>query len=218
MESLKNMQRKYEVIVMKVADGIELHYFPRWIEDPDRLFREAEQMSFSDEIVTMYAKQNVIRRRTVDYGLAYSYNKTAKPSIEWEPLPWVLKQRLEQQFGLDFPQCACNEFIDSEAYIGPHHDKATIIGDEKREPLFIASISLGAMRRMVLTPPDANLKGVPITVNGLSKVPGSRVLELAPGSLVLFSNALNSTWKHSIPKDSKANVSGKRISLTYRHF
>jgi alkylated DNA repair dioxygenase AlkB len=179
---------------------------------------EAEQMSFSDETVFMYAKANVIRRRTVDYGLAYSYNKTAKPSIEWEPLPWALKQRLEHQFGTDFPQCACNEFIDHEAYIGPHHDKATLVGDEKREPLFIASISLGVMRRMVLTPPGANLKGVPITVNGLSKVPGSRVIELAPGSLILFTNAFNKTWKHSIPKDLKHLVKGKRISLTYRHF
>ena len=160
----------------------------------------------------------MIRRRTVDYGLAYSYNKTAKPSIEWERLHWALKLRLEQQFRMDFPQCACNEFIDHEAYIGPHHDKATVVDGEKREPLYIASISLGAMRRMVLTPPGVNLKGVPITVNGLSKVPGSRVIELAPGSLVLFSNAFNSTWKHSIPKDLKHLVSSKRISLTYRHF
>jgi len=210
------MQREYEVV--NVAEGIELHYFPHWIEDPEAVFSEAEKMSFSDEVVFMYAKANVIRRRTVDYGLAYSYNKTAKPSIEWESLPWALKQMLEQQFGIGWPQCACNEFVDHEAYIGPHHDKATLVGDEKREPLFIASISLGAMRRMVLTPPGANLKGVAITVSGLSKVPGSRIIELAPGSLIVFSNAFNSTWKHSIPKDLKALVSGKRISLTYRHF
>lgn len=210
------MKQEFEVI--KIAEGIELHYFPKWIEDADRFFREAEKLSFSDEIVTMYAKQNVIRRRTVDYGLGYTYNPTAKGSIEWEPLPWALRQKLEQQFKIDFLQCACNEFIDHVAYIGPHHDKATIVGDEKREPLFIASISLGAMRRMVLTPPDANLKGVSITVNGLSKVPGSRVIELAPGSLILFTNAFNRVWKHSIPKDLKHLVSGKRISLTYRHF
>ena len=166
----------------------------------------------------MYAKVSVIRRRTVDYGLPYNYNPTAKPSIDWEPLPLALKQKLEQHFGVDFPQCACNEFVDHEAYIGPHHDKATIVGDEKREPLYIASISLGAVRRMVLTPPGAILKGIPITVNGLSEVPGSRVIELASGSLVFFTNALNQGWKHSILKDRKSEVSGKRISLTYRHF
>jgi alkylated DNA repair dioxygenase AlkB len=175
------MQR-HEII--EAAEGIELHYFPLWIEDPYGLFLEAEQLSFSDEVVTMYAKKNVIRRRTVDYGLPYSYNPTAKTSIDWEPLPLTLKQRLEQQFKVDFQLCACNEFVDHLAYIGPHHDEATSVGGEKREPLYIASISLGAMRRMVLTPPHANLKGVPITVNGLSQVPGSRVIELAPGTLL----------------------------------
>jgi alkylated DNA repair dioxygenase AlkB len=204
--------------VIKLSEGAELHYYSQFLADPGRLFLEAENLSFSDEIVTMYAKRNLIRRRTVDYGLPYSYNPTAKPSMEWEPLPLALKQKLEQYFKVEFPQCACNEFVDHEAYIGPHHDKATVLGDEKREPLYIASISLGAMRRMVLTPPDAKLTGVPITVNGLSKVLGSRVIELAPGSLVLFSNAVNQTWKHSIPKDRKSEVSGKRISLTYRHF
>ena len=203
---------------IKLSDGVELHYYPRFLDDPERLFLEAEKLSFSEELVTMYAKVSVIRRRTVDYGLPYTYNATAKPSIDWEPLPLALKQKLEQYFGVDFPQCACNEFVDHDAYIGPHHDKSTIVNDEKREPLYIASISLGAMRRMVMNPPGAILKGVPITVSGLSKVPGSRVIELASGSLVLFSNAVNQTWKHSIPKDRKAEVSGKRVSLTYRHF
>ena len=216
MKRLNKMQREHEVIT--VAEGIELHYFPRWIEDPDRDFLKAEQMSFSDETVTMHQKSNIVRRRTVDYGLPYRYNPTAKLSIEWEPLPWDLKQRLEQQFGVDFPQCACNEFIDCEAYLGPHRDKAAEVGDERREPLYIASVSLGAMRKMVLIPPDVKLKGVPTTVNGLSKVPGSRVIELAPGSLLLFSNAFNRGWKHSIPKDRKDSAAGKRISLTYRHF
>jgi alkylated DNA repair dioxygenase AlkB len=204
--------------VIKLSEEVELHYYPRYLDDPDRLFLEAENLSFSDEIVTMYAKRNLIRRRTVDYGLPYSYNPTAKPSMDWEPLPLALKQKLEQYFKVEFAQCACNEFVDHDAYIGPHHDKNTVVADEKREPLYIASISLGAVRRMVMTPPGANLKGVPITVNGLSKVPGSRVIELAPGSLVLFTNAVNQTWKHSIPKDRKSEVSGKRISLTYRHF
>src|SRR5438309_11586244 len=109
------MQRE----VIKLSEGAELHYYPHFLDDPDRLFPDAEKMSFSDEIVTMYAKPNVIRRRTVDYGLTYSYNVTAKPSIDWESLPLALKHKLEQHCGVEFPQCACNEFVDQEAYIGP---------------------------------------------------------------------------------------------------
>jgi alkylated DNA repair dioxygenase AlkB len=202
---------------IKLSEGLEIHYYPQFLDDPEPLFLEAERLSFSEERVTMFTKVSVIKRRTVDYGLPYTYNATAKHSIEWEPLALALKQKLEQHFGMDFPQCACNEFVDHDAYIGPHHDKFTIIGDERREPLYVASISLGAMRRMVMVPPGTKLKGES-TVNALSKLPGTRVIELAPGSLIVFSNSVNRAWKHSIPKDEKSEVSGKRISLTYRHF
>jgi hypothetical protein len=125
MESLKDMQRKHEVIVIKVADGIELHYFPRWLEDPDRWMREFEKLSFTPEIVTTqyHPEGSVIKRRTVDYGLHYGYNPTAKASIPWEPPAEAIRGRLLEQFHLDFPQCACNEFPDHKGYIGPHHDK-----------------------------------------------------------------------------------------------
>jgi hypothetical protein len=39
---------------------------------------------------------------------------------------------------------------------------------------------------------------------------------LLPGTLVLFSNAVNQNWKHAIPQDKTA--AGERISLTYREF
>jgi alkylated DNA repair dioxygenase AlkB len=214
-----DMQLEYEVI--KIAEGIELHYFPHWIEDPDRLLIEVEKLSLSPEIVTMWNKSSVVKRRTVDYGLEYGYNATAKRSIEWETPATAIRQRLEQQFRVSFRQCAVNEYIDHEAYISPHHDKPTAVDGEKREPLYVASLSVGAMRKMLLIPPDAKLKGIPITVNGLAKVQGARIIELAPGSLALFSNAFNRAktgWKHSIPKDRKSEISGKRISLTYRHF
>jgi alkylated DNA repair dioxygenase AlkB len=204
---------------IKLSEGLEMHYYPRFLDDYESLFREAEKLSFSDEIVTMYGKSFTIKRRTVDYGLGYTYNPTAKGSIAWEPLAVALREKLEKYFGLDFPQCACNEFSDHESYIGPHHDKATIIGDERREPLYVASISLGAIRKMVMVPPGADLKGMQPTVDWLmANVMGSLVKPLAPGSLVLFSNAVNRTWKHSIPQDRKSEVTGKRISLTYRHF
>jgi len=204
--------------ILRFGEKIEIHLYPHWLEDPDRGMTEAERLSFSAETVTMYGKPNVVRRRTVDYGLPYSYNPSAKPSVDWEPYALDIKQRLDKQFGLNLQQCACNEYLDHLAYIGPHRDHPTLVGTERREPLYIASVSLGVMRRMVLTPRGPNLKGVPITVNGLMRVPGAQVIELPPGSLLLFTNAFNQVWKHAIPVDEKGRVSGKRISLTYRQF
>lgn len=203
--------------IYRLGDGVEVRLYPNWVENAREKFAAAEQLSWSDEIVTMYQKASRIERRTVNYGVAYTYSITAKASVEWEPLALELKLGLDSAFRVDWQQCACNEYGTASAYISPHHDKDTIIGGQKREPLVIASISLGGQRTMVLTPPDASLKGVPITVNGLVKVPGSVAIDLPPGSMVLFSNSFNRFWKHSIPKDYKDTV-GKRISLTYRHF
>src|ERR1019366_3441709 len=96
-----------------------------------RLLAEAEEgLSFTDEVVTMFNKPNIIRRRTVDYGFPSSLNAAAKPSIEWELVALALRQRLYEQFKVDWQQCACNEYMDQRAYIGPHHDKPAVLGQE----------------------------------------------------------------------------------------
>jgi len=42
------------------------------------------------------------------------------------------------------------------------------------------------------------------------------ILELAPGSLVIFNGVLNHAFKHAIPQEREET--GERISLTYREF
>lgn len=192
----------------------KLIYIPHWADDPDALFREAKKLSFTPEIVTMYGKESTIERQTVDYGLPYSYNKTAKPSIEWEPLAIEVRKRLEAQLGITLPQCACNQYASPTAYIGAHRDKNTIINGESVEPKYIASLSLGSARKMVFVPKEVGMKQP--TVESMSKLRDALVFELLPGSLVLFSNAVNQNWKHAIPQDKSA--AGERVSLTFREF
>jgi alkylated DNA repair dioxygenase AlkB len=186
----------------------------RWADDPDMLYREAQKLSFTPEIVTMFAKSSIIERQTVDYGLPYSYNKTAKPSIEWEELALEIRKRLEAQLSIQLPQCACNRYASPSAYIGAHRDKNTIINGESVEPRYIVSLSLGHARRMVFVPKEVHVTQP--TVESMSKLRDAFVIDLQPGSLVIFSNAVNQNWKHAIPQDKTA--SGERISLTYREF
>jgi len=183
---------QYEKVVL--GDGLEMHYCDSFVRPADAahyLFLRAEKMSFSDEVVTMYSTASVIRRRTVDYGLKYSYNATSKASIPWEEPALALRGTLEKYFRLEWQQCACNEFRDEESYIGPHVDKTTLLGDEKREPLYIASISLGSVRRMVTSPPGASLKGMRPYVDWfIENVPGTVVKPLAAGSLIRKSSPI----------------------------
>src|SRR6266446_4337997 len=108
-----------EIRRFKLGEG-ELIYIPRWADDPEILYREAKKLGFTPEIVTMFQKSSVIERQTVDYGLPYLYNKTAKPSTEWEPLALTIKQKLEAQLGRTLMQCACNYYVSPTAYIGAH--------------------------------------------------------------------------------------------------
>jgi alkylated DNA repair dioxygenase AlkB len=200
----------------------QLTYIRNWAADPDMLYREAMKLSFTPETVTMFQKSGVIERQTVDYGLPYSYNKTAKPSIEWEPLALGIKQKLEAQLGRKLMQCACNYYVSPTAYIGAHSDKSTPVIGVSTAPNLIVSLSLGNLRQMALRPIRPGLEGkrAPAfkTMSEVRREKDAIVLDLEPGSLVIFDGVLNHTWKHAIPQAENKSAAGDRISLTYREF
>lgn len=206
----------------KLGEGRLIYYVPNWADDPEMLFREAKKLTFTPEIVPSYGKAVTIKKRkTVDYGLEYGYSKTAKPSIEWEPLALAIKQRLEAQLGRTLMQCACNHYLDPEGYISAHSDKSTAIHDLKVAPNLIISLSLGCTRQMALRPIRPGHEGADrnqlVTMNDVRKEKDAVVLDLEPGSLVMFNGVLNHTWKHAIPM-AENKEAGERISLTYREF
>jgi hypothetical protein len=45
--------------VIRLGEDIELHYYPRWLDDHHRFFIEAEKRQFSLEIVTTYEAARV---------------------------------------------------------------------------------------------------------------------------------------------------------------
>jgi alkylated DNA repair dioxygenase AlkB len=206
----------------KLGEG-ELLYVPPWADDPDMLYREAKKLSFTPEIVSQFGKAvEIKKRKTVDYGLEYNYSKTAKPSIPWEPLALAIKQKLESQLGVTLQQCACNYYLDPEGYISAHSDKSTPINGIKVAPNLIISLSLGSPRQMALRPIRPGHEGDDrnqlVTMNDVRREKDAIVLDLEPGSLVIFDGVLNHTWKHAIPQAESKEVAADRISLTYRQF
>lgn len=120
----------------------KLIYIPRWTDDPDSLYREAKKLSFTSEVIPQFGKAvEIKKRKTVEYGLPYAYSKTAKPSIEWEPLALAIKQKLEAQLGRTLQQSACNYYLDPEGYISAHSEKSTPVNGVKTAPNLIISVS-----------------------------------------------------------------------------
>lgn len=205
----------------KLGEG-ELIYIRNWADDPEALYRAARKMPFTAETVTMFQKSAVIERQTVDFGLPYNYNKTAKESVEWEPLALAIKQKLESQLGRTLMQCACNYYVSPTAYIGLHSDKSTSVNGVITAPNLIVSLSLGSLRQMALRPirPGREGKDASVfkTMSEVRREKNAIVLDLEPGSLVIFSGVVNHSWKHAIPQAEDKNAAGDRISLTYREF
>ncbi len=56
------------------------------------------------------------------------------------------------------------------------------------------------------------------TMSEVRKEKDAIVLDLEPGSLVIFDGVVNHTWKHAIPQAENKSVAGDRISLTFREF
>jgi alkylated DNA repair dioxygenase AlkB len=200
----------------------QLTYIRNWAADPEMLYREAKKMPFTPEIVTMFQKSTVIERQTVDFGLPYSYNKTAKASVEWEPLALAIKQKLEWQLGRRLMQCACNYYVSPTAYIGAHCDKSTPVNGVSTAPNLIVSLSLGSPRQMALRPIRPGREGKDSsalkTMSEVRREKDAIVLDLEPGSLVVFDGIVNHTWKHAIPQAENKSTAGERISLTFREF
>jgi len=181
---------------IKIGDG-ELLYAEPWPPDADQWFERLEkEVPWSPETLNRYGKPLVLRRETCNYGADYDYNVNAKPAIEWAGAVLELKKMLESATGRVFTQCASNLYPDGDTGIGLHHDK--------RHPLLVASISFGAVRTMAFAPKGGKLdKTLPM-------------VQLAHGSLLLFSDKVNENYKHTIVEDK--SVRGSRISVTFREF
>lgn len=175
----------------------ELLYGKSWLRDAEQWFeRLKNEVPWSPERVMMYGKPLVLKRETCNYGNDYDYNKLAKPAVPWGGPVLELKKMLEEATGRVFSQCACNVYPDGETGIGLHHDK--------RHPSLVASISFGAVRTIGFAPKGGKLdKSLPM-------------IPLASGSLLLFTDAVNENYKHTIIEDK--SVLGPRISVTLREF
>jgi len=203
----------------------KLIYVPRWAYDPVMLAREAQKLLFTPEYVPSRRDPKVPvqikERQTVNYGLSYKYNEFAKPSIDWEGLPLAIKQKLESQLGRALLQCACNSYPNGNAYISAHVDKNTPVNGVSTAPNLIISLSVGCTRQMALRPIRPGHEAEASALTTMAEVRKEKdviVLDLEPGSLVIFDGVLNHTWKHSIPQAENKKAAGERISLTFREF
>lgn len=162
------------------------------------------QLAWQHDEVRLFGKHYVTARQVVWYGDAYyqyHYSGTLKQAQLWTPELFRLKQQIEQLVGHPFNSCLSNLYEDGSQGLGWHSDDEPALYTGTSRENVIASLSLGATRKMSFK----------------HKTQGNKVdLLLHSGQLIVMRGQTQRYWKHNIGKTSK--VLTPRINLTFRYF
>lgn len=161
----------------------------------ERLWRE---VPWRAQTIRLFGRE-VLQPRLIawyaDEGVRYSYSGLQLQSQSWHPALADLREQLQQRLGVSFNSVLANAYRNGRDSMGWHADDEPELGTEP----VIASISLGATRRMLVRP-----RGSGPSVG----------FDLEQGSLLLMSGPSQAGYQHSVPKT--ARPVGLRLNLTFR--
>ncbi|PZR20158.1 MAG: alpha-ketoglutarate-dependent dioxygenase AlkB [Flavobacterium psychrophilum] len=138
----------------------------------------------------MYDKVITAPRMVAWYG-------TGENALSWTPELLRLKQKVEQETGLQFNAVLLNLYRNGNDSVAWHSDREHHIGSNPN----IASVTFGQTRPFRFR-------------HKLNKSLGQLEIPLHHGTLLLMSGTTNTFWEHHIPKSVKHML--PRINLTFR--
>ena len=150
------------------------------------------------ELVSMFGKVHVARRRTCCYGTPgamYRYRGSAQTPLTWDGPLLQLRDRLESDLGASFNFVLLNRYRNGGDHVGFHSDDER---DLQSEPV-IASISLGSSRTFRVRERNGGQ---------------SRDFDVSSGTLVLMWGPSQANYKHALLKTAKPV--GERFNLSFR--
>lgn len=125
----------------------------------------------------------------------HRYSGTSIPIHPWLPEVKEIADRIMAETGTKINSCLLNYYVDGSHYIGYHSDRET----KKEFNNIVITVSLGGTRRFYF-----------------QRKSDKKIIktELHSGDLVIMKGRTQELYKHTIPKQAKAQA---RISLTYRY-
>ena len=182
---------------IEVAPGYSVEYVESFYssDEADALLRALLAVEMTPEVIRMFGRDTVTKRRSAQYGKDYIYNPTAKKSQEWSPLMLSIRERLKSVAGT-LDGGLVQVYPDGGTGIGWHEDKG--------KPEIIASLSLGAERDFAFGMGPA------------TKCREEWRMRLAHGSLLLIPRITNEALKHRLPP--ARGIKQPRVNVTLRRF
>ena len=176
-----------------------VQYVACWLDDDDRWMASlVHAVAWEQPTVTVFGRHHPTPRLTAWYGdAAYSYSGITHPAAAFPPPLAQIRDQLQATTAVRFNSCLANLYRDGSDSMGAHADNEPELGAEPT----IASVSLGARRRFVMTHVES----------------GERFTwPLGNGDLLVMSGESQRDYRHAVPKTS-ARV-GPRLNLTFRVF
>ena len=168
-------------------------------EARDLLETLIEEVDWEQHSVKIFGREVPSPRLSAWYGdpeAVYRYS-----GFTHRPRPWLpdldgLRRRVEAALGERFNSVLLNRYRDGRDAMGWHADDEPELGTDP----VIASVSLGAARRM--------------TLRHRSRKDQKREVALTTGSLLVMAGETQRNWMHAIPRSK--TVHAERINLTFR--
>jgi alkylated DNA repair dioxygenase AlkB len=174
-----------------------------WIDlDQDWLRASLDEVpaafSWEQREIVLFGRR-ILQPRLIAWGGALPYRYSGQ-TLEPRPLPPVVARILEDvaaRASVPFNHVLANRYRDGNDSMGFHSDDEPELGPDP----VVATLSLGATRRLVLKPRHKR-DGPP------------RDVSLAHGSLLVMGGTCQKVFQHGIPR--QVGVTAERVSLTFR--
>lgn len=179
--------------------GADVVLYEDALTDPAALFRTVEaEADWHCEDITIFGRTHAMPRLICWMGdMPYRYSGLTHPPTPFTPAVQAIHAFAEKLSKARFNGVLLNLYRDGRDSMGWHADDEASLGPEP----VIASVSLGAVRRMRFKPkPHFNAKTFGI--------------DLPTGSLLIMKGETQANWLHAVPKTAKPVR--PRINLTFR--
>lgn len=200
MNQLSLFSSNSRATTLDLPDG-DVVLYSSWVDAPlaDRWQADLRtEIAWEEEHLQMFGKTVRSPRLIAWHGepdAVYQYSGLRHQPKQWTPTLIEIRDYLERAVGLSFNSVLVNLYRGGDDSMGYHADNEPELGFQPT----IASLSLGATRRFLLRHTRS----------------GKRIsIDLAHGDLLVMGGALQSHWKHALPKTRR--VVNERINLTWR--
>jgi len=187
------------IILLNDETGI-IRLYPDWLTNADEIFAElVSDIAWQGRNIRLFGKTHPIPRLEQWIGapgVAYRYSGQAYVAEGWPASLAELPKRLSEQFGWQSNGALLNYYRTGQDSMGWHSDNEPELGVNPS----VAILSFGQARTLLLRR----------ICNHQQKL----AAELAGGSLLWMSGAVQTYWQHSLPRRA---TGAPRISCTFRN-